>query len=393
VSERNKTLANFSALGTFLLIVVIAWQTNAFPLVINELSMFATGNYRQVAMNHTTFLMMFSVILAVVAIELPCAAAAAFLQAVILGKSGKHAVREMFDNMEYGNHFFTFFGIVLLEELFARWFFLGVLTKISALSGTIQFYTLFFIGNLIWALVHLSNFKETKDWHILRVLPQFVSGGFLTYVFVKYGLLATILAHFAFNAILFATHKLNRVTIVDGIIVAYSAVCAAISFWLMDKPISDVLPWFENNPTFVLKGWEFGDYLALSVFLSSIASIIFGLLLYDQKTTENDDTDSPIIASFIGIPVALGLLYGMFALLGCIISDVPFRILVIVILFTCLIKSTSGSGISRTFWGALPELYVTVCIVQALGFWPAAGWFALSSLISFPVTFLRRVDA
>ena len=393
MSERFKTAGNLSALGTFLLIALIAWQTKAFPTVTSELLLLLTGDYQQVAANHTTFLMMFPVILAVVTISLPCTIAAALLQATVLGKHGKHAIREMLDSMGQGNHFLVFFGAVLVEELLARWFFLGVLTKIPALSGTAQFYILFFVGNLIWALHHLDNFKETKDRHVLRVLPQFVSGAFFTYVFVKYGLLATILAHFASNAVLFATHKLCRFTVFDGIIAVYSALCAAISFYLMDKPFADILPWFDKSPTFALEGWEFGDYLILSTFFSAVISLAFSLLLYDQKQAEEDGSETSLVAHILGIPLALGILYGIFALLGLFMDDVPIRMLVIAIMFSFFNKCSSGSHISRTFWGALPDVYITVCIIQALGFWSAAGWLALSTLISLPVIMLRQMNS
>ena len=207
MNESKKLLGSFSALGTFGLLALIAWKAEVFGMVVRELAVFMSGGFREVTSNHTTFLMMFPVILAVIVLELPCTIGAAVLQAKILGKSGKHAFSDLFKETREGNHFFTFFVIVLLEELFARWFFLGLLTKIPFLSGTVAFYALFLIGNGIWALIHLSNFKEEKDRKILRVLPQFVAGAFFTYVFVKYGLLAAILAHFASNAVVFAVHK------------------------------------------------------------------------------------------------------------------------------------------------------------------------------------------
>lgn len=390
MSRQNEALGYASALGTFVLIVLIAMLSGAFPLVFGDLSLFVSGDYGQIAANHTTFLLMFPVILAVVALALPCAVLSGILQAVVLGYSGKHALREMLDSMGNGNHFFTFFVIVLIEELLARWLFLGLLTQIPALSGTVAFYTLFFVGNLIWALFHLQNFKDDKDRHMLRVLPQFVGGVFFTYVFVKYGLLATILTHFAFNAVLFAAHKLQRLTVVDLLIMAYAAICAVVSFALMDKPFTDILPWFGENPTFALAGWEFEDYLTFSVFFSSIPMLVFGLLLYDQRESEKADSSTGILDYLFGIPLALGMLYGLFYVLGFIITDVPVRILVLAILFTFAAKGASGSAVSRSFWVALPDLYLTVCIIHALGFWASVWWLGLSLLIMLPVAILRR---
>jgi hypothetical protein len=394
MNESKKLLGSLSALGTFGLMALIAWKSDVFGMVISELTIFMSGGFREVASNHTTFLMMFPVILAVVVLELPCTICAAVIQAKILGKSGKHALDDFFKKMGEGNHFFTFFVIVLLEELFARWFFLGLLTKIFFLSGTIAFYALFLIGNGVWSLIHLSNYKEEKDRNILRVLPQFVAGAFFTYVFVKYGLLAAILAHFASNAVVFAVHKVQRINVVDGLIVGYGVLCAAISYALIEKPLIDVLPWFADSPVFRLQGWEFWDYVKVSVFLSSCFVVVFGLLLYDrgEARKKKSDKDIGLIGYIIGIPIAIGLLYGIYALLGLFIANVPYRVLVLAILFTFLQKGASGSAVARTFWSGLPETYVTMCILQALGFWPALGWVVVETAIHTPRLILNKLD-
>ncbi len=392
--EGKKTLGVFSAIGTFVLLALIAWKAGVFGMVIGELVLFISGGFREIAVNHTSFLMMFPVILAVVVIELPCCIGAAVLQAKILGKSGKHALVDFFDKMVEGNHFFSFFVMVIIEELFARWFFLGLLTKIPFLSGVVAFYTLFLIGNGIWALIHLDNFEEEKDRKTLRVLPQFVAGLFFTYVFVKYGLLAVVLAHFASNAVLFATHKVQRVNLVDGIIVGYAALCAVVCYLLMHKPLADILPWFSDNPVFRLQGWEFWDYVLFSVFLSASFVIVFGVLLYDQGDAGKKESDeSPgIIRLIIVIPFVIGLLYGTYALLGLFIASVPYRVLVLAILFTFIQKGMSGSAVARTFWVGLPDIYISMCILQALGFWPAIAWIALDTIVQAPRIILNRIN-
>ena len=394
MNESKKFLGSISALCTFGLLTLIAWKAGVFGIVINELTIFISGGFREVASNHTTFLMMFPVILAVVVLELPCTIGAAVLQAKMLGKSGKHALSDLFKELGEGNHFFTFFIIVLLEELFARWFFLGLLTKISFLSGTVAFYALFLIGNAIWALIHLSNYKEEKDRKVLRVLPQFVAGAFFTYVFVKYGLLAAILAHFASNAVVFAVHKVQRINVIDGLIVGYATLCAAISYMLMEKPLTDVLPWFADSPVFRLQGWEFWDYVKFSVFLSASFVIVFGLLLYDRGEAgkKKSDKDIGLVGYIVGIPIVIGLLYGIYALLGLFIANVPYRVLVLAILFTFLQKGASGSAMARTFWSGLPDTYITMCILQALGFWPALGWVAVETAIHAPRIILNKLD-
>lgn len=335
---------------------------------------------------------MFPVIFAVVVLDLLGTVGAAVLSQMLLGKHGQHAISRFFEEMHEGHYFFFFFVFVLIEELFARWFFLGLLTKIPFLSGTVAFYALFLIGNSIFALIHLKNFREEKDRKVLRVLPQFISGIFCTYVFVKYGLLAAILTHFASNAVLFGAHKIQRINAIDGLIVGYGVLCAAISYALIEKPLTDILPWFADNPVFHLEGWEFWDYVKVSVFLSSCFVVVSGLLLYDRDEAGKSGKDIGLIGYLIGIPLFILLVYGVYAFLGLFITNVPYRVFVLAILFVFLRTDASGSAIARTFWVSLPSIYLTVCILQALDFWSAIGWAAVQTVISAPNIVLNRLN-
>ena len=395
MAGKKDAIGVFSALGTFGLLALIAWRSCVVGIVVRELIVFISGGFRVVASNHTTFLMMFPTIIAVVVLELPCVAGLSILQAKIFRRrDSKRTLSDLFKIMGGDNHFFSFFMIVLLEELFARWLFLGLLTKISFLSGAVAFYALFLIGNSAWALMHLSNLKEEKDRKVFYVLPQFSAGVFFTYVFVKYGLLAVILAHFASNAVVFAFHKVQRINVVDGLIIGYGALCVASSYALMKKPLADVLPWFANNPVFSLKGWGFWDYVIVSVFLSSCFTVTFSLLLYDRGEAgrKSFGKDAGPIGYIFAIPTAIGALYGIYALLGLFIVSVPYRVLVVAIVFTFLQKGRSGSAVARSFWTGLPDTYVTMCIVQALGFWLALGWVAVNTAIYVPRLILNKFD-
>jgi hypothetical protein len=211
---------------------------------------------------------------------------------------------------------------------------------------------------------------------------------------VKYGLLATILAHFASNATILAGHKVQRINMVDGLIVFYATLCATVSYVLMKKPIADVLPWFADSPVFRLQGWGFWDYVKVSVFISASSVILFGLLLYDRGEAgkKESDKNTGIFSYVIGIPIIIGLLYGVYALLGLFITNVPYRVLVLAILFTFVKRGASGSAMSRTFWSGLPDTYITICILQALGFWPALGWVAVETVVHAPGIILRKID-
>lgn len=90
--------------------------------------------------------------------------------------------------------------VVLFEEFYTRWFFLGALAGIAWLDGPIAFYVLFFIGNGAWALVHLTNYPP-KERYLLRCLPHFFLGIPPTVMFLQYGLAGAFTVHFVWNLI------------------------------------------------------------------------------------------------------------------------------------------------------------------------------------------------
>lgn len=387
--DTKKKLGAYSALGTFVLLAVIAWITGAFPIAVDGMMTFMTGGFRELAAHQTTFITMIVVLMAVVVLELPANMSGVYVQAKLCGQSGKHAVSELFEKMGRGNHFLLFFTLVVAEELFARWLFLGLLPKIPFLSSTIAFYLLMLAGNALWALVHLANFTEQKDRKILRVLPQFIAGIFFAYVFVAFGLLAAVLVHFASNMILFATHKNQRTSAIDGLIVAYGAVTAAISYMLMSKPLSDIAPWFSSTPVFQLESWTFWDYTLLSVLVSGCITVLFGALCYDRGESGEKAELRYLV---LGIPVTIGIVYGIYALLGLLLSDSPYLILLTTIIVVFINQSSSGSGVAHVFWSGVPSMYITICCIQALGFWQALWWLVIISVVQLPQMLLNQYD-
>lgn len=387
-----KKFGYLSALASFGLLALVAGLSGAFSVAIGDLGTFLTGGFREVADTQTNFLMMITILMAIVVLQLPSTTLGAVVQAKALGQSGKHAVAELFEKMGPGNHFFLFFLLVTAEELFARWLFLGVLPKIPFLSGTVAFYVLLLAGNAIWALIHLANFQEQEDRHALRVLPQFVAGFFFSYVFVAYGLVAVILTHFAANAILFSTHKSQRTGIIDGLIVGYGALTAGISYALMSKPLGDIMPWFSETPTFQLEGWATWDYALLSIFISGCIGVVFGLLGYDRGSA-GQETHWAMLP--FAIPLVHGITYGVYALLAWWLTDSPYLILAIALLTAFIHQSASGSGMARVFWATLPAAYISVCVIQALGIWPvwpALGYMAIITLVAIPGLVLNELD-
>ncbi|MBI2633416.1 MAG: hypothetical protein HYW78_03470, partial [Parcubacteria group bacterium] len=127
------------------------------------------------------------------------------------------------------------------------------------------------------------------------------------------------------------------------------------------------------NPTFQLEGWHFWDYVKVDVFIGSVLNIIISLLLYDRgeaektlpqkKSNENPTTIAMIISVSIVIALYIGIAYALYAFLGFFMTNTPYRVLIIAILYTFLQKGASGSAMTRSFWKGLPNTYITMCIL------------------------------
>lgn len=395
MGEDRSTLGLLSATLTFAMVFLAAKYFGAFPLVDAELTLFLSGRALEIPRGYSSLLTIVPVIFAVVAFELPASVLSGMLAQRLLGSHGKHAVSEEAKAMRSGYHFKSFFVIVFCEEVFARWFFLGLLTKIPFLSGSVAFYILFFLGNAIWSLVHLMNYKDQNDWHPLRVLPQFVAGVFFTYIYVKYGLFATVIAHFMSNSILFAAMKVQRFNRIDVLIILYSAICTGVSYAFIGHPLSDIQPWFSSHPTFALPGWTFWDYASLSIFASSLPNLVLGLLAYDRGSVGDANATKfqhIVIGAVVGGPIVIGLMILMYWFLGLFVSDVSSRVLLFTVLLCFIHESPSMSAVARTFWVALPNTFITICVLQVMGFWAAVGYVFIETLINIPNRILHELD-
>lgn len=393
----TKQIAKFwSFFGTYFLLLLIALKTGALDIVIEEMPLLFSGaaGMREIADSPTTFLMMLEAIAAVIALHIPLVLVAGIAVEAVWGK-GTSTTESLFGNLRKGNYFFVFFALVVLEELYARWFFLGVLTRISFLSGPIAFYLLFLLGNASWSRMHLNNYRNKEEKQMARVIPQFIFGIFLTYIFVKYGLFASILMHFSMNATLFALARTQKFGEANVLYIAAHAVYAGVSYALMDRPLSDTLIWFSYTPSFALAGWGFWDYVLVSIFATSVLALIFELLLYDQSeayvTKKSESGIGYGVISYFIAPAALtGILFGLYALMGYVIANVAYRILVLVIIVAFLEKTKSGSATARVFWMALMDMYITICILQALGIGPAIAFLVVMSAINRPIGYLKE---
>jgi hypothetical protein len=391
----SKWFGLVSMLGTYLVLALLAWQSGEFATVLSELGLFLTGRVLEITTGDLSFVTMFSVIVSVIVLDLACSVITGLIHRKVHGEAESHFAREFFGTMQHDSHFYYFFVAVFAEELISRWFFLGLLRK-PFMHSTLAFYLLFLIGNSLFAAIHLPNFAKEKDRKLLRILPQFAGGIFFSYIYVKYGLLAAVLAHFGSNAVLFASHKIYTFTKTDALLTGYSVFCAITSYAYMEKPLGDVLLWFASEPTFELPGWKLLDYLKVSIFVGSGLVALFGLLLYDRGVSKrndkpDEDQSTPGLGYYVvGLPLFLAVAMGLFSVMGLLVESVPYRVLVISVLFCFLHTSESGSDVARTFWKSMPDMYLTMCMLLALGFWQMLVLVALETIIGLPIALITR---
>jgi len=397
--ERNiEYAARWSLLGSIAIVWCIAILTGSIKLVGQETWLLVSGNVDQIVKNDSTFLQMLANIFGVVSIDLIFSGLSIALVIWLVGNVKDHAITNKFKVLKARAFFFKFFILVIIEELFARALFLGLLTKIPAFSGKTAFYVLFFIGNATWALIHLRNYQR-EDRKIIRVLPQFLGGIFFTYIYVKYGLFASILTHFASNAVIFSVMKKQEVDQEYIYKTVYNLILVIACYMLMRQPISDIMVWFAEEPQFVISGWKFQDYLFAFIFLESAVRFVFSFLLYDdpgfegKKEISDKELRAGLALTLAVPPILVAMVFGVYYLAGFATDYVPVRILIACILMAFLNKNVSGSAIARTFWAQLIGFYFIVCVVQALGFWMSVllmVFYVLSSLPYIVIAYIYR---
>lgn len=91
--------------------------------------------------------------------------------------------------------------IVLLEEFYARWLFLGLLAKIAWFSGPVWLYVFFFFGNTLWSALHITNYRKGQRY-LSVTIPVFCYGFVSAVMFFRYGLLGAFLCHTIWDCLL-----------------------------------------------------------------------------------------------------------------------------------------------------------------------------------------------
>ena len=404
----NKTspLGVWSLITTYLLFVYISINYGGYSAALSDMSLLISGDYHLIEQGANSFIDVLLYIVTLTTINLPLMIPCILLIYLFSGKNeGGHGVKEAVGCDKENRKFANLWFVVTAEELAARWLFLGVLSQ--WLTGPVWFYILFILGNGIWALVHLFNYKRKEDRQVIRVLPQFISGLFFTCIYVKFGLIATILCHFIFNSVLFTVSKNQNTNGIDLLQFLLSIGYFFLGSWCLDKPLSDLFVWFDyaNVDSFAISGWNRMDYMWAALTIGGATSAIFDFALYDRgeigDKEKEDDKDTPPLGTMLILTpffiLGIFLLAALFNEVGYwatgfIAFDIPTRIFLLVVVLGMIRKSSSYSGASRQFWSILTVSYITACLYQAVSLWDFIVVLAISCIFAIPKIILDKLD-
>jgi len=370
-------LGALSALGLYIVLLVITFFGGApYVNVFNEVIQLVTGNVASISTGGDTMLQTIITIVSVVLITLPFAAIAGNLTS---GKTESYDSEAMDKMLDKGP--MALFSVVALEEIVTRGLFLGLITKVF--TGDIDFYAMFIIGNALWAFVHIYNFKDEEEQSIIRVLPQFIAGIAFTYIFVKYGLFAAIMAHYVYNTILLATRKEKMPNSKTFLVFVYYIVLFVATWFLMSSReigMADLSVWLTENIT-ALSGYNFWDYAIVLFAIHSFIGFLATALLLDSVGNNRKVLDTLneeggfvfVLSVFILMMIQVGITLFLNWALSFVVSSLIVRSIVITIALALLADSSSGSALAKATFVKLPSSFFTVAAFLALGFWPAVG--------------------
>ena len=382
--RKQRQSAKWTMVGTWLLLLVFAATTNGFSnywqVLRNLLSLDAT----MAQLHSGEFTTMAPTIAAMVVIALVVIIPVVMLvtKLVPLKDTDKEVHKEGHDTMLGGQkpkeQYAVIMATLTFEEVLARLLFLGVIGQIAWFANSnIAFYALFFAGNLIWALIHLGNLKKDGKpfpdlkWYemIVFVMPQFVIGILITAVYLPYGFLGAVIAHVAYDMVLFCSDRVDVFNLGEKLICVYHAIVGgtALTYFLVvgKQSLFDMKLWLNDSLTsFALPGWGFWDYTSAIVALTSFTILALELLFYDR---EGGETKKELIRDWLYAGAFLLIAYFIVkATQGMTYLPMAGVVVVMALLGALLVRSRSGSAIARLFWESVLGSSVVICGLLAM---------------------------
>lgn len=212
MSSRKRSTAKYWLLVLLLTAVGVALVNGVYPILLTELGYLFSGRVRDIAASSCWQVSMMYTLVGLLSLDwvfciLWVGVLERLIERVVRSSLDKDVVSDILERMwEKKNGMWhlavSFLGYAVFEEALFRWLPLGVLTRIPGLTGITAFYFLFIISTLLFGMVHLSNFGSYRNYReSFRVVPVLVGGVVCTYMFVKFGLVGAIAAHYVDNMV------------------------------------------------------------------------------------------------------------------------------------------------------------------------------------------------
>lgn len=307
------------------------------------------------------------------------------------------AVADVINSMKGKHNFATFFFAAFMEEVYARWLFLGILPTVLN-PTTFVWWTLLILGNSSWALIHLMNF-EKKDRRIIWILPQFIGGLIFSLVYVKFGFLAAVYCHLGSNALLLCVHKVEDVTEKDILPASYCVLVSGLSLALMSLgnnfsnfEIGKLLEQLSVGDS-SLDRLEIIDWISITILTTFLLKSLTTLLMYDAGMVEpnGNSKDLPklreLALGFVLLTIIISLVFTL-ARLFC--PSNGMIALLCAMLVCCLFRTNSGSGTARNFWLTMPKFLVLAMAFEYGGIFALTASIFAIILLYIPLLFLER---
>ncbi len=356
-----------------------------YSAVLNEIKIFLTGGYRQIGLDGFNLLIMITFVFGIVTLMILSAIASGIIVSAIKGKAKPTKISEEFHKIleketEVNKRFYD---AALIEEIFARGIFLGILTMVF--TGTTAFYVLLLLGNGIWSFLHIYNFEE-EDRAVLRVVPHFIFGLLISYLFLAFGLgfLALIvctITHYTYNMIVLSVLKLERFSGKNIASMLVNIAIIIIGYYILTQrgvQLTAITPWITENTIKPLSLGILDMILAIIVIRYSI-ELVADICLLDKEVflarweKVSDNALTKLVLCWAIAIFSILLIYFEYYVIKWIVGFVfKFTIQAVIILLAAMsiTKSVETIGFSsgfRAWLTGVPVNFLLICVFITMG--------------------------
>jgi len=372
VPEKNATLGVYSyfSLSLALLLMTLIFGIN-YVNVVTQLFAFAMNDFSRLQdVSDFTFPQSIVYATGVVLFSICFTFLSSSIVQLVFGKS-KSFNSEILDKViERGP--LPLFLIVLAEEVIARMFFMGILSTyfpIFFLPFHLSTYIWFLIGNGVWTAIHVFNYKDENERQLIRVLPQFLAGFSFGFLYLQFGFLLTVLAHYYYNVLVLSTRKkqdFTRDNILQAGYFLITGVVAFIGLVLMGMYGTELAAWFNQvEHVYHIENYGFWHYVLILIVVKAACEFSATVFALDSLISENTvrklnlDISVFVVACFFLFILILGVNW----LMAYWISSDLVRAALIAMGLAFISWPRTGSALARSMIVNVPSNYVLILVM------------------------------